>query len=686
VSGARLPVATRVGGAFAFILAAVLLVACGGGGNGDAGEPPASATARGTDGGGVGNPSEPPSASALASEPLLREGCRERGGYCGMLTPGGQLTAAAWLDHDRMYLADLEGRIRLLNVGTGEIWTVRTGLSMPQGLTVLHGRLYVTDMGSVCQGMWEEKEKLEAAGMEVLPQCRLVFPIPPPDALGEHLERYIARVLSYRVNERGILDDEQVIADRIISLDRQHSPNGMTNDGEYVYVSLGHPINRPTKDLIQYFIQLRERSLRTDLMGVIARIDSRGRVDIYARGFRNVYGISVAPDGTIYGADNDVGDGLNTSGYLEELNAIREGEFYGFPVYGTNEAPPDANVTEPVAILPGFSSVATYANEDGVYVAYIKSENDAIGKVVERFDYETFDPTLIYEEDVLTTAIIEQDNLLYLITLEGHIYVIDPEDTPILFGMRLSTNELDRILASDPIIVSSYNVYLDNSRLIYIKDNCEEEMKAFFLHITPVKVDDLPEERRVHGFDNLDFAFDRHGRVANSRCFALRYLPSYEFTFLTTGQYIVHEVDGQTMFETVWLERIYFPIHKLVSIELDRILASDPVIRSQYDVYLDNSRLIYIKDTCDEESESFSLHVYPADADDLPEERRMHGFDNLDFTIDRYGMITNGMCVAVRYLPDYDIASLTTGQYIVREVDGQTTFETIWSEDLSFQE
>ena len=523
--------------------------------------------------------------------------------------------------------------------------------------------------------------------MEVLPQCRLVFPMPPPDALGEHLEKYTARILSYRVDEQGGLDDEQVIADRILSLDRQHSPNGMTNDGEYVYVSLGHPINRPTKDLIQYFIQLRERSLRTDLMGVIARIDSRGRIDIYARGFRNVYGISVAPDGTIYGADNDVGDGLNTSGYLEELNAIREGEFYGFPVYGTNEAPPDAKVTEPVAILPGFSSTATHANEDGVYVSYIKSENDTIRHVVEQFDYETFDPTLIYKENVLTTAIIEQDNLIYLITLEGHIYVIDPEDAPVLFGMRLSTNELDRILASDPVIVSDYNVYLDNSRLIYIKENnCKEEMRVFSLHITPVKIDDLPEERRVHGFDNLDFTFDQHGRVANGTCFALRYLPSYEFTFLTTGQYILHELDGQRMFEAVWSEQIYFPVRAMISTDLDRILDSDPVIRSRYDVYLDNSRLIYIKNSCEEESNSFSLHIYPVDVDDLPEERRVHGFDNLDFPFDRYGVVANGMCFALRYLPSWDIASLTTGQYVSHEVDGQTTFETVWTEDLSFRE
>ena len=41
--------------------------------------------------------------------------CHEHG-YCGRLEPGGRLTAAAWLDDDRMYLADYEGSLRLLNV------------------------------------------------------------------------------------------------------------------------------------------------------------------------------------------------------------------------------------------------------------------------------------------------------------------------------------------------------------------------------------------------------------------------------------------------------------------------------------------------------------------------------------------------------------------------------------------
>lgn len=666
MSGARLRFA-RVGGALAvvLVLASALLVACGGGG-------------------GNGNPSVPASASAsaLAAEPLLREGCRERGGYCGMLTPGGQLTAAAWLDHDRMYLADLEGRIRLLNVETGEMWTVQMGLSMPQGLTVLHGRLYVTDMGSVCRGMWDEQESLEAAGFDVVSPCSLNFMGRITDVALRHLEKHTARVLSYRIDREGNLDDEMVVLDRVIAIDREHSPNGLTNDGEYVYVSIGHP----RVILENHREQLRALALRPDLMGVIARLDSSGDVDVYASGFRNVYGISVAPDGKIYGVDNDEQDGLATFGHLEELNAIEKGEFYGYPFYGTNEADPDENVTEPVAILQGAGSTATYANEDGIYVAYTHV-GETVTQVVDRFDYKTFIPTRIYERRDHTTAIIEQDGLLYMATLGGFIHVIDPDAAPVPFGMRLSTEDLDRILDSQPLISQAgYSIYLDGSRLIYVKESCMDEEKSFLLHIAPVHVNDLPQDYREQGFENFDFSFSRYGWVEGDRCVAMRFLPTWDIAFLTTGQYILHEMDDRATFETVWSERIYFPIHKLISTELDRILASDSVIRSQYDVYLDNSRLIYIKDTCDEEAKSFSLHVYPADANDLPEERRLHGFDNLDFTLDQYGMIANGKCFALRYLPSWDIARLTTGQYVSHELDGQTTFETIWTEELSFRE
>ena len=72
-------------------------------------------------------------------------------GYCGIFEIGGRLTTATWLDDERMYLADWDGNLRLVNVRTGARRIVIEGLSVPQGLTVLDGRLYVTDMGNVCE-------------------------------------------------------------------------------------------------------------------------------------------------------------------------------------------------------------------------------------------------------------------------------------------------------------------------------------------------------------------------------------------------------------------------------------------------------------------------------------------------------------------------------------------------------
>ena len=57
----------------------------------------------------------------------------------------------------------------------------------------------------------------------------------------------------------------------------------------------------------------------------------------------------------------------------------------------------------------------------------------------------------------------------------------------------------------------------------------------------------------------------------------------------------------------------------------------------------------------------FFLHLIPADVDDLPEERRQYGFDNLDFAF--YGLTAGGFCEATRELPDYAIATIRTGQF-----------------------
>ena len=65
----------------------------------------------------------------------------------------------------------------------------------------------------------------------------------------------------------------------------------------------------------------------------------------------------------------------------------------------------------------------------------------------------------------------------------------------------------------------------------------------FFLHVTPVDVDDLPAHRKQHGFDRLDFRFDNCRILHRDRDVAVRELPDYDFTVIRTGQYLVNE-DG----------------------------------------------------------------------------------------------------------------------------------------------
>ena len=358
-----------------------------------------------------------------------------------LLKPGGRLTAAAWFDDDHMYIADYEGSIRLLNIRTGKVRKALGGLSIPRGLTILDGRLYVSEMGDVCDRMYEYLEWLTDGSVDRhLKWCVLRQLEGDYEASSKVMVRYVllthARILSYRVHESGYLSDRQTVVDGLITVSGDHAPNGLANDGEYVYASIGHPQEwiKPNNPFNANAGLFAANGRRPDLMGTIARFrPPDGEVKVFASGLRNTYQISIAPDGTIYGADNDVADGPSTEDdrHVEELNAIVEGGFYGFPFWGTNEAPPEENVTEPVAVLNGASSTVAYANEEGVYVAYRNAESNRF--VVDRFDYETFTPTRIFGElRTYITSILERDGLLYLTTFAGNVYIIDPNLAPIV--------------------------------------------------------------------------------------------------------------------------------------------------------------------------------------------------------------------------------------------------------------
>ena len=116
-----------------------------------------------------------------------------------------------------------------------------------------------------------------------------------------------------------------------------------------------------------------------------------------------------------------------------------------------------------------------------------------------------------------------------------------------------------------------------------------------------------------------------------------------------------------------------------------------PAIRSDFDVYLVENRLIYVKQQCepDDVDAMFFLHLYPVDVNDLPGHRKQYGFDNLDFHFDgdggRFGLSATqagGICLADVPLPEYGITSIRTGQYV--RVDGK--FERPWEGEIRLVE
>ena len=95
------------------------------------------------------------------------------------------------------------------------------------------------------------------------------------------------------------------------------------------------------------------------------------------------------------------------------------------------------------------------------------------------------------------------------------------------------------------------------------------------------------------------------------------------------------------------------------------ITTGEPIIHSYFDIYLIENELIYAKEPCapaDKEA-LFFLHIIPEDVNDLPDDRRQHGFDNLDFDYDRFSAPVGDKCMAQRPLPDYPVAHIRTGQF-----------------------
>ena len=225
-----------------------------------------------------------------------------------------------------------------------------------------------------------------------------------------------------------------------------------------------------------------------------------------------------------------------------------------------------------------------------------------------------------------------------------------------------------RLTAGEPSgRAAGFEVYLGDGELVYAKEPCTAADTAarFFRYIIPRDPADFPEWLREQGYDWREFGFAEYGAMFDGKCLAVlpfTTLPGYRIARIVAGQHTpgvgaLWEVDfpaingGTAGHWRRW--------HK-------RTANSAPAAASDFAVYLGEGELLYAKEPCaaaDVEA-TFFLHLIPHNLADLPEWRRGHDFDNLDFEFRPNGAVFDGRCLAAVPLPEYGIARIRTGQYV----------------------
>ena len=98
----------------------------------------------------------------------------------------------------------------------------------------------------------------------------------------------------------------------------------------------------------------------------------------------------------------------------------------------------------------------------------------------------------------------------------------------------------DRLLAEagEPIIRSTFDVYVNGKWLLYNKASCTERdvVTPFTLRVTPVDVSELGEERSRQGYEEFSFNFSEHGGWIGGSCLVIFELPDYAVLSIWTGQ------------------------------------------------------------------------------------------------------------------------------------------------------
>ena len=208
---------------------------------------------------------------------------------------------------------------------------------------------------------------------------------------------------------------------------------------------------------------------------------------------------------------------------------------------------------------------------------------------------------------------------------------------------------------------SAYDVYLADGELVYVQEPCDpiDTEPPFRVSVFSNRAEDSSERRRKWDRETHDFEFHQRGALLeDGACVALFPLPNYSVTGIETGQ---RTRDGSSAWSAAFSanpER-YATAYRAVA-------KSEPVAEGPFDLHLFDGDLVYVKEPCaqaDTEARFF-LHIVPERVNDLPEERRELGWDNLDFRFFLNGAWFDEKCAAQVALPSYPIASVRTGQFV----------------------
>ena len=432
-----------------------------------------------------------------------------------------------------------------------------------------------------------------------------------------------------------------------------------------------------------------------DHLGKLVRIAiETGEVETLAIGFRNSQGLARDADGNIWVTDHGPRGG-------DELNLLREGGDYGWPVvsYGVQygrRIPPTMEEEKvgrhdgfirPVfswVPSPAISAIAVNDEEhlplwkDDLLVASLKA------RTLYRVRRHGTDVQYVEKIELgyrIRDIAIMPDGRIALLRDRGRIYFLSR-------SLRYCNEEARK----------KRNVYSINCESIAASPTLDSYTAAgaqlFGLHCAACH--DLNAERHGAGPHLVGVVGRTAGEVGGFNFSEALRSSDVVWTrdsitqFLTNPQQFAPGTSMSLSGITEQEARAIADYIAGVAVTPDDTLRtvvgdSQPaIVRSDYDVYLIENRLIYSKEQCveDDTAATFFLHIDPIDVDDLPADRKQYGFDNLDFGFGWHGEIVDGDCVATVPLPDYDIAAIRTGQYV--RVDGG--YQHLWEGEIRLDE